>query len=121
MADAHEARVGAEAIELAFRVGREEIDPAHDAADDVVFVFIFISEPKQILRLLQALPGLHRDRAVEAVRFQKRLQINRSEISTDHVHALGVPNPAVLLRTVDPEVLVSVYAHGGHIIRLHRL
>ena len=75
-----------------------------------------IREPKQILGLFDALPRLNRHRAPNARRVEMRLQISRSEITFQHVH--GLADPVVLGGAVFPKMLMSVNAHGLHIIRL---
>src|SRR5262249_49069363 len=94
-------------LELALDRRRAQIDPADDALHERVLA----RELEQELRLRAARARLHGDAAAEAVRAQLGLEVRGQEVAPDARHARA--DPAVVVRRVAPEVLVSVEAHGA--------
>src|SRR5690606_13852171 len=72
-------------------------------------------EPQQPFRLLQRLPRLHGDAAVEREIIQERLQIGRQTDATKCLHA--VVDPRIVLRRIVDEMLVRIDSRRG--ARLH--
>ena len=79
-----------------------EVDPADDAADEIVLR----GEREEPAGFFERLPGLHGDAAVESGLREQRLEIVRKDVATERGH--GVVDPAVLDRVVVPEVLMSI-------------
>ena len=57
------------------------------------------------------LPRLYRNASLKTSPLQFRLQRVRQEITAQRCHR--IVDPVILARIIDPEVLMSVNAHGG--------
>jgi hypothetical protein len=106
VADADGFRVAGEIREVELDVGLLQVDPANDAAHERRRA----REVEQEAVLVEALPRLDRDTAVEALGLQQRLEIDGQEVLADAGH--GFVDPRVVARVVLPEVLVRVDAHA---------
>ena len=109
---AHELRMRREALELRGQLRGAQVDPADDALDRGVP----LGEREQPLGLLDHLPGLHRDRAVEPGGLQQGSELVGQVVASQRGH--GVGHPDVVGRVVAPEVLVGVDAHRQRVARI---
>ena len=102
VADADQASMARECVELRAEVVRLEVDPAHHAGDAGVAV----GELEQPSCFLQRLPRLHRDARVDAGTPHHVLCVGRKEIAPQRGHR--AIDPSVLDRVVLPEVQMSI-------------
>ena len=98
--DSHELRMRREALELRGQLWGAQVDPAHDALDEGMPV----GKREQRLGLLDHLPGLHRDRGVEAGCVEQRSELVGEVVAAQGRHRID--HPDVVGRIVVPEVLV---------------
>lgn len=106
VAQAHQARVVLEALELTARIARRQVHPADHTGDRVVC----IGEFEQPGRFHKARARLHGHAAVQPMLLQERRQVARQEVALQYAHTRT--DPGVLLGRVAPEVLVGIDAHG---------
>src|SRR3989442_6200136 len=110
MAYADELRAtfaGAQLGEPLGDVGRGEVDPAHDAGDEVGVR----GGREEFARLVEARARLHEDRPAHSVRLEQRAQILGAERSADRGELVGQPGIRRAGRV--PEVMVRVDEHGA--------
>ena len=105
MTDADQFWIAGKVVQQGVDVGRAQVDPSHDAADEVMAG----GQVEEPLCFLEGLPGLHGNAALEAVLMEERLEVGGKKVAAQGGH--GIVDPGIFDGVVLPKVLMSIDTH----------